>query len=152
VFQSFQFNVFFSGFTDKNKQQKQVQTHLSFNTTLLLCLWYFSSFYSAIILLGGSSIPHMNTVDSPLGYMACFLNLSFDVLSVICKLHNLWSPFKIPFYLVLPIVYSFRAHAFFTWRPYAAFYEIALTCHIEGSMQIAIWTYLRIFQNCTSSC
>jgi hypothetical protein len=26
---------------------------------------------------------------------------------------NLWSPFKIPFYLVLPIVFSFRAHAFF---------------------------------------
>jgi hypothetical protein len=32
---------------------------------------------------------------------------------VICRLHNLWSPFKIPFYLVPPIVFSFKAHAFF---------------------------------------
>jgi hypothetical protein len=37
--------------------------------------------------------------------------LPFDVLSVICRLHNLWSPFKIPFYLVPPIVFSSRAHA-----------------------------------------
>jgi hypothetical protein len=41
------------------------------------------------------------------------LNLSFDVLSVICRLHNLSSPFKIPFYLVPPIVFSFMAHTFF---------------------------------------
>ena len=41
------------------------------------------------------------------------LNLSFDVLSVICRLHNLRPPFRIPFYLVPPIVFSFRAHAFF---------------------------------------
>jgi hypothetical protein len=39
--------------------------------------------------------------------------LSFDVLSVICRLHNLWSPFNIPFYLVPPIVFSFRAKALF---------------------------------------
>jgi hypothetical protein len=45
--------------------------------------------------------------------VACFLNLSFDVLSVICRLHNLWPPFKIPFYLVPPIVFSFRALACF---------------------------------------
>jgi hypothetical protein len=32
---------------------------------------------------------------------------------MICWLHNLWSPFKIPFYLVSPIVFLFRAHAFF---------------------------------------
>jgi hypothetical protein len=31
----------------------------------------------------------------------------------ICRLHNLWSPFKIPFYSVPPIVFSFRAHVFF---------------------------------------
>jgi hypothetical protein len=58
-------------------------------------------------------IPHLNTVEAPLWYVTCFLNLSFDVLSVICRLHNLWSPFKIPFYLVSPIVFSFRASAFF---------------------------------------
>jgi hypothetical protein len=56
---------------------------------------------------------YLNNVESPLWYVACFLNLSFDVLSVIRRLHNLWSPFKIPFYLVPPIVFSFRAHAFY---------------------------------------
>jgi hypothetical protein len=60
-----------------------------------------------------SSIPHLNTVESHLGYVACFLNLSFDVLSVICSLHNIWSLFKIPFYLVPPIVFSFRVNAYF---------------------------------------
>jgi hypothetical protein len=44
----------------------------------------FIFFYSAIFLLGGSSIPHLNTVESPLRYVACFLNLSIGVLSVIC--------------------------------------------------------------------
>jgi hypothetical protein len=64
-------------------------------------------------MLRGSSISHLNTAELLLGYVACFLNLSFDVLSVICRLYNLWSPLKIPFYLVPPIVFSFRAHAFF---------------------------------------
>jgi hypothetical protein len=94
----------------------------------------------------------LNTVESPLGYVVCLLNVSFDVLSVIRRLHNLWSPFKIPFYSVPPIVFWFRANAFFTWGPYSYFHEIALTCHIEGSMITAIWTHLRMFQNCTSSC
>jgi hypothetical protein len=106
-----------------------------------------SSFYSAPFLLGGSSIPNLNTVESPLGYVTCFLNLSFDVKSVICRLHNLRSPFKISFYLVPPIVFSFMAHAFCYLGPYAAFHEMALTCHIEGSMITAIWTHLRMFQN-----
>jgi hypothetical protein len=35
----------------------------SFSTTLLLCLWYFSSFYPATFLLDGSRIPHLNTVE-----------------------------------------------------------------------------------------
>jgi hypothetical protein len=75
------------------------------------------------------------------------LNLSFDVLSVICRLHNLRPPFKIPFYLVPPIVFSFRAKAFFTWGPYAAFHWMALLCHIEGSMITTVWTHLRMFLN-----
>jgi hypothetical protein len=45
--------------------------------------------------------------------MCLLFELSFDVLSVICRLHNLRSPFKIHFYLVPRIVFSFRAHAFF---------------------------------------
>jgi hypothetical protein len=75
----------------------------------LLCFWYLRSFHSAIFLFFGSSIPHLNTVESPLGYVACFLNSSFHVLYVICRLHNLW------FYLVPPIVFSYRTNAFFTW-------------------------------------
>jgi hypothetical protein len=64
-------------------------------------------------LVGWFHYTYMNNIESPIGYVACFLTLSCDVLSVICRLHNLWSPFKIPFYLVLPIVFSFRAHAFY---------------------------------------
>jgi hypothetical protein len=57
------------------------------------------------------SHPHGNIILNR--SKTCFLNLSFDVLSVICRLHNRRSPFKIPFYLVPPIVFSFRAKAFF---------------------------------------
>jgi hypothetical protein len=39
---------------------------------VFLCSFYLTSF-----LLGVSSILHLNTVESPLGYVACFLNLSF---------------------------------------------------------------------------
>jgi hypothetical protein len=102
--------------------------------------------------LGGSNIPKLNTVESPLGYVACFLNLSFDVISVICRLHNLRSPFKFPSFFSRPLVSRFGHMHFVTWGPYAAFHETALTCHIEGSMIIAIWTHLRMFQNYTSSC
>jgi hypothetical protein len=57
----------------------------------------------------------LNNVESPLEYVACFLNLCFDVISVICRLHNLWSPFKVPFYLVPPIVFSLRVHTLFNF-------------------------------------
>jgi hypothetical protein len=50
-------------------------------------------------LVGWFQYSYLNIVESPLRYVACFLNLSFDVLSVICRLHNLWSPFKIQFLL-----------------------------------------------------
>jgi hypothetical protein len=39
--------------------------------------------------------------------------VSFVVLFVICRLHYLRSPFKIPFYLVPPIVFSLREKSFF---------------------------------------
>jgi hypothetical protein len=77
--------------------------------------------------------------------VACFFNLYFDVLSVLCRLHNLWSPLKIPFYLVPPIVFSFRAHAFFNLGTICRFSWNGLACHIEGSMITAIWTHLRMF-------
>jgi hypothetical protein len=48
-----------------------------------------------------------------ISYVDCSLNLPFVILSVICRLHNFWPPFKVLFYLVLPIVFSFRAHTFF---------------------------------------
>jgi hypothetical protein len=62
---------------------------------------------------------------------------------VICRLHNLWSPFKIPFYL-LP---SLGQTLFITLGPYAAFHGMARKCHIEGSMITAVWTHLRTFLN-----
>jgi hypothetical protein len=39
--------------------------------------------------------------------------VSVDVLSVICRPHNLRSPFQTPIHLVAPIIFSFRAHVFF---------------------------------------
>jgi hypothetical protein len=63
-------------------------------------------------LVGWFQYPYLNNVDSPLGYVACFLNLSFDVLSVICRFHNLRSPFQILFYLVPPIVFSLQHFQF----------------------------------------
>jgi hypothetical protein len=102
------------------------------------------SIFSASFWLGSFSILQLNTVESPLGYEACFSNLSFGVKSVICRLHNLRSPFKIPFYLVSRLGHTH----FFTWGPYAAFFNgMALAYHIEGSMITAIWTLLRMFQN-----
>jgi hypothetical protein len=79
--------------------------------------------------------------------LPAFLNLSFDVLSVICRLHNFRSPFKIPFYLVSPIVSRLGQKHYFTWGPYAAFHGMSLPCHIEGSMITAVWTHLHMFLN-----
>jgi hypothetical protein len=76
----------------------------------------------------------------------CLLfNLSFDVLSVICRLHNLWSPFKIPFYLVPPIVFSFKAHAVYFLGTKRCFSWNGTEVSIEGSMITAVWTHLRMF-------
>jgi hypothetical protein len=74
--------------------------------------------YTCYVVLLVSSVwsfstSNLNTVQSPLGYVVCLLNLYFGVLSVICRLHNLRSPFKNPFYLSPPIVFSFSAHAVF---------------------------------------
>jgi hypothetical protein len=71
-------------------------------------IWPFSTWVVPVFLL--ESILYN---QSPLGYVACFWNLSLDFFSVICRLQHRRSPFKIPFYLVPPIVFSLRAHAFF---------------------------------------
>jgi hypothetical protein len=112
---------------------------------IVLVVFLFSTFRH--FLVGWFQYSYLNNVESPLGNVACFLTLSFDVLSVICKLHNIWSPFKIPFYLVPPIVFSLRAPLSITWGPYPAFHGMARKCHVEGSMITAVWTHLRMFQN-----
>jgi hypothetical protein len=73
---------------------------------LVSCIWPFSTWWVPVFLLEYCIIT--------LRIYCLLLNLSFDVLSVICRLHNLRPPFKIPFYLVPTIVFSFRAHAFFS--------------------------------------
>jgi hypothetical protein len=35
----------------------------------------------------------------------------------------------------------------FTWGQYAAFHGMALLCHIEGSMIIAVWAHLWVSPN-----
>jgi hypothetical protein len=66
---------------------------------LVSCIWSFSTWVVPVFLLEYSIIT--------LRIYCLLFYLSFDVMSVICKLHNLRSPFKIPFYLFLPIVFSF---------------------------------------------
>jgi hypothetical protein len=61
--------------------------------------------------------------------------LSFEVLSVICRLHNLWSPFKSPFYLVPTIVFSFRAPAFLLWDHMPLFME----WHLRVTLKVPWW-------------
>jgi hypothetical protein len=102
----------------------------------------FNFFNFRHFLVGWFQYSYLNNVESPLGYVACFLTWSFDVLSVIRRLHNLWSPFKIPFYLVPPIVFSFRAHAFYFL---GTIRRIFVEWHIEGSMISAVWTHLWMF-------
>jgi hypothetical protein len=75
-------------------------------------LWYFKVFLFCIFLAWWFHYSYLNNVEPPIGYVACFLNFTSDVISVICRLHNLWSSFKIPFYSVPLIVFSFRTHAF----------------------------------------
>ena len=58
------------------------------------------SFIQDYLGSGGSNTPAstaLGIVELPLAYGVCFLILSFDSVSVICRLHNLRSPFQIPF-------------------------------------------------------
>jgi hypothetical protein len=77
-------------------------------------------------------------LNHPKGTWPIF-KLSFEVLSVICRLHNLWSPSKIPFYLVPLIVFSFKSRAFFysgticrfSWNDsYVSHWRFHANCHI----------------------
>jgi hypothetical protein len=70
-----------------------------------------------------------------LNYVACFLILSFDSLSVLCRLHNLWSLSKILF-----LVSSAQGTRIFT-DTICSFHVMPLTCHIKGCM------YLLMYQN-----
>jgi hypothetical protein len=59
--------------------------------------------------------------------------------------HNLRSPFKMPLYLVLPIVFSFRAHAFFYL---GAIRRFSWKWHYCVNLKVpctAVWTHLRMF-------
>jgi hypothetical protein len=85
--------------------------------------------------------------ESPLGYVACFLKFSFDVISVICMLHNLWFTFKTSYYLVPPIVFSFMAHTFFYLRTIRRFSWNGTKCRFEGYMVTVVWSHLRMFLN-----
>jgi hypothetical protein len=108
------------------------------NLVLSICFFF---------LLGGSSIPYWNTVESPSRYVACFFNLCVDVSSVICRLHNIWFPLKIPYYLVPPIVFSFRAHAFLYFGIMCRFYWNGTYVSHWRFHDDAIWIHLLMFQN-----
>ena len=78
---------------------------------------------------------------SPPGYVACFLNLSFDVLSVIFRLHNLRPPFKIPLFSRLRHTLSF------IWGPYYVAYQgIVLLSHWRFLLITTVWTHLWKFK------
>lgn len=76
-------------------------------------------------------------------YVACFLKMYFDVLTVIYRLHKLWSNFAIPFYLGPLIVFFLgHTHFFLPGGPYAVFLrERAIITIIN-----AVCSYLRMFE------
>jgi hypothetical protein len=86
--------------------------------------------------------------------ICCLLfKLSFDVLSVICRLHR--SPFKFPFYLVPPIIFSFRTHAFFYLGTICRFsWNGTYVSHWKFHDNRHMNTKFKFFKipNCTSSC
>ena len=55
-------------------------------------------------------------------------NVMYD-LSVICRIHNLRTNFKIPFYFVPPIVSRLGHTLSFIWGPYVACQGMALVSH-----------------------
>jgi hypothetical protein len=63
--------------------------------------------------------------------------------------HNLRSPFKIPFYLVPPIVFSFRAKTLFYLGTIRRFSWNGTTVSHWRFLITAVWTHLRMFQNFT---
>jgi hypothetical protein len=77
--------------------------------------------------------------------------IDYDVwckLAVICRLHNLWSPFQIPFCSAPSNVFSFREHASYYLRTIRRFHGMARKCHIEASrITYFLWTHLWIFHN-----
>ena len=97
--------------------------------------------------IGWSQYSCLNTALSPRGYVACFLSLSFDVLSVIFMLHKLRPPYKIPFYLVLSIVFSFREQACFLLGAIRRFSWNDTWCCIEDSLITTVSTHLWMFKN-----
>jgi hypothetical protein len=80
--------------------------------SILSCLDIFSYNFSAF---SSWLVPIFFLEKCLMTFRICclILTLSLDVVSAICRLHYLWSPCKIPFYLVSPIVFSFRAHAIY---------------------------------------
>jgi hypothetical protein len=62
---------------------------------------------------------------------------------VICRLHYLWSPFKIIFCLFPSTGHTLS----FTLGQNTAFYRKTRKCNIEGFMITAAWTHLRMFLN-----
>jgi hypothetical protein len=83
------------------------------------CACGIFSFNFSAFLVGWFQYSYLNNVESPLGYVACFLNLSFGVLSVIRRLHGLWSPFGIPFFVEFRPLFSRSGHThFFNLGPY----------------------------------
>jgi hypothetical protein len=85
---------------------------------LVSSIWPFSTWVVPVFLLEYCLITPR---------ICCLLfKLSIDVLSMICRLHNLRSPFKIPFYLVPPLFSRFGHTHYFTWGPYAAFQNFTI--------------------------
>jgi hypothetical protein len=109
---------------------------------VVLSVYTFRHFASLLVGWLQYSYLNLNRFESPLGYGVSFLNLSFDVLSVKCRVHNIWlTSFNISFHLIPLIDFSFN----FTCGPYAAFHGMTRKCHIEGAMITAVRTYLRMF-------
>jgi hypothetical protein len=114
--------------------------------------------YSCYVVLSVSSIRPFSTWMVPVVLLEYCL-ITFQICCLLLKIclstSCLWyagfitsyPPFRIPFYLVPPIDFSFREHALFYLGPYATFHGMVLLCHIEGSIITAVWTHLQMFSN-----
>jgi hypothetical protein len=74
-----------------------------------------------------------------------FIECGLSLLILFIIFHSIWCQFKIPFCLVLPIVFSFWAYAFYFF--FLIHTPLFMEWHGSVTLITAIWTHLQMFLN-----